>query len=66
FRAMHHKEKNSGDGRYLRYIQVPRGANVASLAASTRIDDAEAQLRLINDFYPRGEPRTGDWIKVIQ
>ena len=66
FRAMHPKEKNSGDGRYLRYIQVPRGANVASLAASTRIDDAEAQLRLINDFYPRGEPRTGDWIKVIQ
>ncbi|MDP5069584.1 MAG: M48 family metalloprotease, partial [Congregibacter sp.] len=29
FRAMHPKEKSTGDGRYLRYIQVPRGANVA-------------------------------------
>ncbi|WP_439107348.1 M48 family metalloprotease [Congregibacter sp.] len=66
FRAMHPKEKSSNKGRYVRYIQVPRGANVGSLAASTRIPDAEAQLRLINDFYPRGEPRTGDWIKVIQ
>ena len=27
---------------------------------------AEEQLRLINGLYPRGEPRTGDWIKVIQ
>ncbi|MFK8041601.1 M48 family metalloprotease [Congregibacter sp.] len=66
FRAMHPKEKSSSNGRYVRYIQVPRGADVGSLAASTRIPDAEAQLRLINDFYPRGEPRTGDWIKVIQ
>jgi predicted Zn-dependent protease len=66
FRAMHPREKSAGDARYVRYIQVPRGANVSSLASSVRIGDAEAQLRLINDFYPRGEPRTGDWIKVIQ
>ncbi len=66
FRAMHPKEKTSGNGRYVRYIQVPRGADVESLASSVRIDDAEGYLRLINDFYPRGEPRTGDWMKVIQ
>ncbi|MEL7045793.1 MAG: peptidase M48, partial [Pseudomonadota bacterium] len=66
FRAMHPKEKTNSSGRYVRYIQVPRGADVESLASSVRIDDAEGYLRLINDFYPRGEPRTGDWIKVIQ
>lgn len=66
FRAMHPKEKSSNSARYVRYIQVPRGATMASLAASVRIDDAEGYLRLINDMYPRGEPRTGDWIKVIQ
>lgn len=66
FRAMHPKEKSSNSGRYIRYIQVPRGADVSSLASSVRVDYAEEQLRLINDFYPRGEPRTGDWIKVIQ
>jgi predicted Zn-dependent protease len=63
---MHPKEKASGDVRYVRYIQVPRGADMASLAASVRSPDAEAMLRLINDMYPRGEPRTGDWIKIIQ
>ena len=66
FRGMHPKEKTNGNGRYVRYIQVPRGADVESLASSVRIDDAEGYLRLINDFYPRGEPRTGDWMKVIQ
>jgi predicted Zn-dependent protease len=66
FRAMHPREKSTGDARYVRYIQVPRGADLSSLAAGVRISDAEAQLRLINDFYPRGEPRTGDWIKIIQ
>jgi predicted Zn-dependent protease len=66
FRAMHPKEKSANSGRYIRYIQVPRGADVSSLASSVRVDYAEEQLRLINDFYPRGEPRTGDWIKVIQ
>ena len=67
FRALHPQEKSAaGRGRYVRYIQVPRGADMASLAAGVRVDNAESYLRLINDFYPRGEPRTGDWIKVIQ
>ena len=63
---MHPKERQSGKGYYIRYIQVPRGATIASLAASVRIPDAEEQLRLLNGLYPRGEPRTGDWIKMIR
>jgi predicted Zn-dependent protease len=66
FRPVHPQERQSGQPKHLRYIQVPRGATLESLAASLRIPDAEAQLRLINGFYPRGEPRTGDWIKVIR
>jgi predicted Zn-dependent protease len=37
-----------------------------SLSSSARIPDAEDQLRLINGYYPSGEPRIGDWIKTIQ
>jgi predicted Zn-dependent protease len=37
-----------------------------SLAAGIRIPEAENQLRLLNGLYPRGEPRTGDWIKMIR
>ncbi|MCB1704476.1 MAG: M48 family metalloprotease [Halioglobus sp.] len=66
FRPMHPAEQGTSNGLYVHYIQVPQGATMASLAASTRIPDAEAQLRLLNGLYPRGEPRTGDWIKVIR
>jgi predicted Zn-dependent protease len=66
FRPLHPKEKDLGAPKTIHYIQVPRGATMASLAASIRIADAENQLRLLNGFYPRGEPRTGDWIKVIK
>lgn len=66
FRPMHPKERQTGPGFYIHYIQVPRGATMASLAASVRIPDAEAQLRLLNGLYPTGEPRTGDWIKMIK
>ena len=66
FRPMHPKERQTGKQRYVRYMQVPRGATMASIAAQTKIPFAEDQLRLLNGFYPRGEPRTGDWIKVIQ
>ena len=66
FRPTHPKEEKAGTPAYIHYIQVPRGATMKSLAAGIRIPDAEAQLRLLNGFYPRGEPRTGDWIKVVR
>jgi predicted Zn-dependent protease len=66
FRPILPQERQSGQPRYLRYIQVPRGATMETLAAGSPIRDAEAQLRLINGFYPRGEPRTGDWVKVVR
>lgn len=66
FRPLLPQERQTGSQRQLRYVQVPRGATMASLAAGVQIPDAEAQLRLINGLYPRGEPRVGDWIKVIR
>ena len=66
FRPTHPAERQASNGLYVHYIQVPRGATMASLASGIRIPDAEGQLRLLNGLYPRGEPRTGDWIKVIR
>ncbi len=66
FRPMHPAEHGASNGLYVHYIQVPQGATMASLASGVRIADAEAQLRLLNGLYPRGEPRTGDWIKIIR
>ncbi len=66
FRPLAPREKQTGAPKRIEYIQVPRGATMASLAASLRIPYAEEQLRLINGLYPGGEPRTGDWIKMIR
>ena len=66
FRPMHPAEQGTSNGLYVHYIQVPQGATMASLASGVRIPNAEAQLRLLNGLYPSGEPRTGDWIKVIR
>ena len=38
-----------------------------SLAAALRLGPRGAdRLRLLNGDYPRGEPRAGDWVKVIR
>ena len=66
FRPLTAREKVTGTSHTLHYIQVPRGATFASLASSVKLPDAENQLRLINGYYPSGEPRTGNWIKVIR
>ncbi len=66
FRPLTAKEKVTGTSHTLHYIQVPRGATFGSLASSVKLPDAENQLRLINGYYPSGEPRTGDWVKVIR
>ena len=66
FRPLTAREKVTGTSHTMHYLQVPRGATFASLASSVKLPDAENQLRLINGYYPSGEPRTGDWIKVIR
>ena len=66
FRPLTARERVTGTSHTLHYIQVPRGATFASLASGVKLPDAENQLRLINGYYPTGEPRTGDWVKVIR
>ncbi len=66
FRGLAPREKISGTSNTLHYIQVPKGTTFTKLAKKIKIKDAENQLRLINGYYPTGEPRTGDWIKVIR
>ena len=66
FRPLTGRETVTGTSHTLHYIQIPRGATFASLASSVKLPDAENQLRLINGYYPSGEPRTGDWVKVIR
>ncbi|MFT4924208.1 MAG: putative Zn-dependent protease [Phenylobacterium sp.] len=51
----------------IHYVKANEHTTFAGLAKQTRIGAyAEQQLRLINGYYPRGEPKPGDWIKIVK
>jgi predicted Zn-dependent protease len=66
FRPMKKDEYEGKKLQYVHWIQAQPGDTFASLARGVRIPDAENQLRLLNGYYPSGEPRVGDWIKIIK
>ena len=40
---------------------------LAELARHIRLGRyTEEQLRLLNGYYPRGEPTPGEWIKIVK
>ena len=51
----------------IRVVPAQPGTTMAQLVAQSPLENrAEAQLRLINDLYPSGEPKPGQLIKIIQ
>ena len=51
----------------VRYVKANDKTTFASLARHMEIGQyAEEQLRLLNGYYPRGEPKPGEWIKIVQ
>lgn len=66
FRPMKKSEREGKKQQHVHWIQAQENTTYAGLARQVRIPDAENQLRLMNGHYPSGEPRAGDWIKVIQ
>ncbi|GAA0351690.1 M48 family metalloprotease [Bowmanella denitrificans] len=51
----------------INYVQAEPGTTFAGIARSMRIGRyAEEQLRLINGYYPSGEPKEGEWLKIIR
>jgi predicted Zn-dependent protease len=66
FRPMKRSEREGKKQQHISYVQAEPGTTYASLARGVRIRDAENQLRLMNGHYPSGEPRAGDWIKIVK
>lgn len=65
FRPMQPSERDPESSQYLTWVQAQPGDTFATLARGVKIPDAENQLRLMNGYYPRGEPRAGDWVKIV-
>jgi predicted Zn-dependent protease len=66
FRGMKKSEREGKKQQTIGWVQADGNTTYASLARGMRIRDAENQLRLMNGHYPSGEPRAGDWIKIIK
>jgi predicted Zn-dependent protease len=66
-RAMTAAERPLAQPQRLYLHRVKPGDSMASLARGSVLgDEAEARLRLLNNLYPAGEPRPGDWVKLVR
>ena len=67
FRAMTAADLRLVNNQRLKIIEAVPGMNYADLAQNIPLKvHGEETLRLINGHHPRGEPRAGDLIKVIE
>ncbi len=54
-------------GRKLKLIRAKSGDTFAALAKQSNIDQFQVStLRLLNDLYPDGEPKPGQYIKIVK
>jgi predicted Zn-dependent protease len=67
FRAIQANERPGAGALRVRYVQVTEGFDWRALAVRSPIQQyPEETLRLLNGYYPIGNPRPGDWIKILQ
>ena len=59
-------EKKLAGSKRIRLIRAKAGDTFASLAKQSTLPNYPVErLRLINGMYPKGEPKPGQWIKVV-
>ncbi len=67
FHTITQEERQKARPYVIRVIRAQAGMTMAQLAAQSPLGkSAEAQLRLMNDLYPSGEPKPGQMIKIVQ
>lgn len=66
-RALTGDERQAMRPRVLGVVEAGPDASLAGLARQSPLGDtAEVQLRLINGFYPKGEPAPGQLVKIVR
>jgi predicted Zn-dependent protease len=67
FRTLTSSEQELARAHHLHIITAKASTRFAGLAKESRLgNDAENQLRLLNHYYPKGEPAAGTPLKVVQ
>lgn len=67
FRSIQRGEIVAGSELKLKYVQASEFFDFAIVAQSSKIANyPEQTLRLLNGYYPAGNPKEGEWIKLIE
>jgi len=67
FRSIQANERFSGNESRIRYVQVGEGFSWPELARISPVGNyPEETLRLLNGYYPTGNPEVGSWIKIVE
>ncbi|MGI9250125.1 MAG: M48 family metalloprotease [Pseudohongiellaceae bacterium] len=67
FRAIQHGELQAATERHLKWVQADANFDFAAAAQnSPMVNFGEETLRLLNGYYPSGQPEPGEWIKLVE
>lgn len=66
FRTITQREIEGLTPQRLKYVKATSATRFDALAKQLKLGRyGEDELRLINGYYPNGEPKPGEWIKII-
>ncbi|MBM88881.1 MAG: peptidase M48 [Gammaproteobacteria bacterium] len=67
FRAIQQGEVVAGNEMKIKYVQASEYFDFSVIAQQSKIANfPEETLRLINGYYPTGNPDAGEWIKLVE
>jgi predicted Zn-dependent protease len=67
FRPVTSREIVGKTPQKIHYIQATSETTFEALAESMNLGKREAEdLRMINGYYPSGEPKPGEWIRIFK
>lgn len=67
FRPISSREISGQKPRTIHYVKATGATTFEALGEALKLDQYEVQdLRLINGYYPTGEPKPGEWIRIFR
>ena len=67
FRPISNREIAGQSPTKIHFVKATSATTFDALAESLKLDQKETEdLRLINGYYPAGEPKPGEWIKIFK
>ena len=67
FRPVSKRSLQATEAKKIHYVKATKNSTFALLAQHLKLGQyGEDELRIINNYYPVGEPEPGEWIKIIR